>query len=120
MSTFSDETKLYEDFITPKNTVFDEHAISDAIRNILLTRLGSMPGIPDFGSRLSEIPFTMNDSTTHLLIKRLVTECLSKWEQRIKIENINITNDINSIIVKIDYYFKDASLRSSVSVKLIG
>lgn len=119
--TFSDDTKLYEDFISPNTTVFDENAIRNAVRNILLTRLGTMPGIPSFGSRLHEIPFSINDPSTRILIKRLITESLSKWEKRIVINNVDITSDsYNSVIAKIDYYFKDASLRSSVSVKLIG
>ena len=119
--TFSNDYKLYEDFVSPNTTVFDESAIRNAVRNILLTRLGTLPGIPNFGSRLYEVPFSINDSSTHILIKRLITESLSKWEKRIVINNVEIVLDsYNSVIVKIDYYFKDASLKSSVSVKLIG
>lgn len=120
MSTFSNSNKLYEDFVTPDSTVFDENAIRNAVRNILLTKKGTMPGIPAFGSRLYEVPFNMNDSSTHVLIKRLILESLTKWEPRLKVENVDvISNSYNSIIAKIDYYFKDSSLRSSVSVKLI-
>lgn len=120
MSTFSDSNRLYEDFTTPNTTVFDENAIRNAVKNILLTKQGTLPGMPTFGSRLYEIPFNMNDSATHLLLKRLIRESLSKWENRLKVENVEITeNSYHSIIAKIDYYFKDSSLRSSVSVKLI-
>ena len=59
--TFSSDERLYEDFNTPEKTVFDEEAIKNSIRNILLTPIGTMPGKPDFGSRLLEDPFNQND-----------------------------------------------------------
>lgn len=120
MATFSSDKRLYEDFVTPDTTVFDERAIGNSIKNILITKLGTLPGIPTFGSRLHEIPFSINDASTHVLLKRLIEEALSKWEKRIVVEDVEIINNsYNTIIAKIDYYFKDASLRSTVSVKLI-
>lgn len=118
--TFSSDDKLYEDFIAPDITNFDENAIKNAIRNILLTYQGSMPGRPTFGSRILEIPFNMNDTTTQILVKRLVYEALKKWEKRIVLTNISFpVVSQNNLVVKIDYYFKDASLRASVSVSLL-
>lgn len=117
--TFSNNTKLYEDFVTSNTTNFDENAIKNAVRNILLTNKGSMLGRPDFGSRLLSVPFNMNDELTNILIRRLVYEALKKWEKRIDFTNIDIINSYNNITVKIDFHFKDASLNSSVSVSLL-
>ena len=64
--TFSNNTKLYEDFVTANTTNFDENAIKNAVRNILLTNKGSMLGRPDFGSRLLSVPFNMNDELTNI------------------------------------------------------
>ena len=64
MPTFSSATSLYEDFVNPEETVFDENAISNALHNILNTRIGSMPGRPTFGSRIYEVPFEPNDDST--------------------------------------------------------
>lgn len=120
MSTFSSSDKLYEDFLTPKSTIFDENAIKNSIRNILRTNIGDMPGRPTFGSRLLEIPFSQNDSTTKLALQRLIAECLSKWEKRIVLTNITFPDTAyNNLIVKIDFYFIDASLNSTVSVSLL-
>lgn len=118
--TFSSETSLYEDFVTSDSTNFDENAIKNAIRNILLTEKGSMVGRPSFGSRLYKIPFNLNDCNTQLLAKRLVFEALQKWENRIVLTNIEFpVMSQNNLVVKIDYYFKDATLKSSVSVSLL-
>ena len=92
----------------------------NSIRNILLTNIGSMPGRPTFGSRLLEIPFSQNDSSTQLALKRLIAECLSKWEKRIVLTNVSFPDtSYNNLVVKIDFYFKDASLNSTVSVSLL-
>jgi hypothetical protein len=118
--TFSSSDKLYEDFLTPKTTVFDERAIGNAVRNILQTAIGGIPGRPSFGSRINELAFTQNDSTTRLALKRLITEALSKWEKRIVLTNITFPEtSYNNLVVKIDYYFTDASINSSVSVSLL-
>lgn len=118
--TFSSKTNLYEDFIASDKTNFDENAIKNAVRNILLTHKGSMPGRPTFGSRILEVPFNLNDYATQILIKRLVYEALKKWEKRIILTNISFpVNSYNDLVVKIDYYFRDASLKASVSVSLL-
>lgn len=118
--TFSSNSNLYEDFISPDKTNFDEYAIRNAIKNILLTSKGSMPGRPSFGSRILEIPFNQNDYTSRILIKRLVFEALEKWEKRIILTDISFPiATMNNLVVKIDYYFRDASLKASVSVSLL-
>ena len=74
MSTFSSFDKLYEDFVKPNSTVFDENAIKNSITNILLTHRGKMPGRPTFGSRIMQIPFSQNDEITKVLLKRIIEE----------------------------------------------
>ena len=59
--------------------MFDEKAIHNSIKNILLTRIGSMPGKPTFGSRIMEIPFNQNDEVTHALLKQIIEEALKQW-----------------------------------------
>ncbi len=118
--TFSDSEKLYEDFITPKTTVFDERAIGNAVRNILQTPVGGIPGRPTFGSRINELTFNQNDNTTRLALKRLISEALSRWEKRIVLTNITFPEtSFNNLVVKIDFRFVDASINSSVSVSLL-
>ena len=103
MPTFSSATSLYEDFANPEETVFDENAISNALHNILNTRIGSMPGRPTFGSRIYEVPFEPNDDSTKIVIK-----------------NISIvTSKENTLAALIDYYFKDASINARAKVTLL-
>ena len=120
MPTFSSATSLYEDFVNPEETVFDENAISNALHNISNTRIGSMPGRPTFGSRIYEVPFEPNDDSTKLFLITVIREAISKWEKRIVIKNISIvTSKENTLAALIDYYFKDASINARAKVTLL-
>lgn len=119
MSTFSSSTKLYEDFIAPNETVYDVEAIKNSIKNILLTPIGTMPGKPRFGSRFLEVPFNQNDSSTKLLITRVIYEAIVENEQRIKLLSVDITPAQNGVSVKINFRFRDSSISGSVSLDLL-
>ena len=111
---------LYEDFVKPNSTVFDENAIKNSITNILLTHRGKMPGRPTFGSRIMQIPFSQNDEITKVLLKRIIEEALVAWEDRIKFNDVEIIeNKENKLVADIKYYFKDTGMNGSVSITLL-
>lgn len=117
--TFSSDERLYEDFNTPEKTVFDEEAIKNSIRNILLTPIGTMPGKPDFGSRLLEVPFNQNDDSTRILVTRVVYEALVRWERRVNFLGLKINQKENTIDIKIIFRFVDSSLTGSINIDLL-
>lgn len=120
MATFSSFDKLYEDFMKPNTTVFDENAIRNSITNILLTHMGKMPGRPTFGSRIMQIPFSLNDNITHDLLKRIIEEALIAWEDRVVFKDVEIIeNRENKLVVDIKYFFKDTGINGSVSITLL-
>ena len=114
---------LYSDYNTPVDLDYDAVAINNAIRNILLTPLGSLPGKPDFGSRINQIPFSLMDHITMDMLKKLIEEAIYKWETRIRIVQTNIESvpEFNKINVTIDYTYTDAELNktSQISLSLI-
>lgn len=116
--TFSSKDKLYEDFKTPDTTVYDTEAIKNSIKNILLTPVGTMPGKPDFGSRLLEIPFSQNDLSTKILVARVVYEALVRWEPRIFFTGLDIKQCDNRMNIKIGYRFRDSTLSGSVALDI--
>ena len=120
MSTFSNLDALYEDFLEPNSTEFDEKAIGHAIKNILKTHLGTMPGRPDFGSRILEIPFSQNDTITQLILKEVVEEALKRWESRVIFRDVKIlSNELNNLVAKIEYYYRDTGINGSLSISLL-
>lgn len=116
-------TALYTDYRSPSIVDLDINAINNSIRNILLTRVGSMPGKPDFGSRLHEVVFSQIDYTTINLIKKLINEALYKWEKRISLINVDVQSvpEYNKLLAHIKYRYKDDVFNqdSTISVNLL-
>lgn len=103
---------IYTDYKTISTTIIDANAINNAIKNIILTPLGSLPGKPTFGSNLYQIPFNQLDDILQGNIEIYITEALSKWEPRIAIKDITVKSlpEFNKTIVTLEYIFKDRGL----------
>lgn len=109
----------YNDLQNPNKLNFDADAINNAIRNILMTPKGTLPGKPTFGSRINEIIFSQIDELTKELLKRVIQEALQYWETRISIESIVIDSDEshNVLTATINYYYStNRAMSSSTSI----
>ena len=92
---------LSGDLIALKN----ENAIARAVRNIVLTSPGEKFFDPDFGSSVSEILFENVDDITAVSIEDEIKSCLSNYEPRVEIINVNVDPnfDENQFDVVISY-----------------
>lgn len=98
----------YYDYNSPVDIDTNEIAINNSIRNILLTRIGSVPGKPEFGSNIMNIVFDLMDgNSTSDLLKNSIIGALLKWEPRISINNIVIKEipEYNRLIADINYTY---------------
>ncbi len=111
---------IYKDYHTPEKLDQDVKAIQNAIKNILSTDIGSLPGKPTFGSRLRYVLFEQMDDITEELAKRIIKEAIYKWEDRIIIKSIDIISEqaYNRYIININYIFKDSSLNGTSSISI--
>ena len=105
---------MYIDFTDSKTTVSGKTAIDNAITNILMTRKGSVPGKPEFGSELYRMIFKPIDHITVSVLKNYIKESLSKFEPRIYIRVINIIEipEYNRINIEIEYEYTLVGLTS--------
>lgn len=105
---------LYKDLQTPVQAKYDVNAINNSIENILLTPLGSLEGMPEFGSRLYEIIFSQIDHITIGVIKRLIAEAIYQWEDRITLVSVDVSSvpEYNRLIASMTYRFKDDVLNT--------
>lgn len=114
------EKPIYIDLQSPTIEDHDVEAINNAIRNILFTAIGTVPGRPDFGSNLNELVFLPMDASTISMVKRVITESLRKWEDRIKIDSVTVQKvpEYHRILADITYHFKDDAFNVKTSVQL--
>lgn len=103
---------LYNDYTTVEDTVTDVKAINNAIKNILFTRIGSVPGKPEFGSDLYKVLFNQMDHITHDQIEMYIKEALNIWEPRILVNSVDIEEvpEYNRLIATIYYEYRDKGL----------
>ena len=78
-------------------------SVKGAIKNILLTQVGSVPGRPEFGSNVNKFLFTTMDPLVAQLIEEEIRYAIKRWEPRVKIKKININEDLdyNRLIVSL-------------------
>lgn len=111
---------LYVDYSDMESTVTDVKAINNAIKNILLTRKGSLPGKPTFGSDLYKVIFAPLDHITKSLMERYITEALRYWETRIRVIGVEIKDvpEYNKLIATIKYQYRDKGLDVNEQISL--
>ncbi len=81
----------------------DQH-IRGEIMQLLLTNPGERPFLPSFGGGLRRLVFERNDDVAAGLSKAVVSQALSYWlGHRIKIENLEVTNQGATLIVDLTY-----------------
>jgi len=111
---------LYTDFTTPSGTVTDAAAINNAIKNILLTKIGSLPGKPTFGCNLDNVLFSQLDQVTMSVARKQVQISLIRWEKRIQVTDIIITpvHEFNKLVIVIHYMYKDKGLNLNQQISI--
>lgn len=113
---------MYLDINNINKDVTDSRAINNSIRNILLTRRGSVPGRPRFGSDLYKLLFSQMD---HILIgvaQTMIFQALTEFEDRITVENVEVKNveAYNKVVCTITYKFKNelSTVEEKVNISL--
>lgn len=114
---------IYVDYDDVEEIVRDIHAINNALKNIVLTRIGSVPGKPWFGSNIYLIPFSQIDHITVERAKRYIKEAIIRCEDRVTINTIRIDEvpEYNRIVANITYVFNVNGIISenTVSINLV-
>lgn len=114
---------LYTDYTAVNTTNTDAAAINNAIKNILFTPKGSLPGKPTFGSDLYKVLFAPLDSVTKNIMSRYIKEALRQWEQRITVYDVQIeaVPEYNKLIATISYEYRDKGLdvNEQISINLL-
>lgn len=88
-------------------TYLDEDAIKNSIRNIIMTKKGTVPGKPYFGSNIYNVIFELVTPLTLLVAKNYVTEALSEFENRIDLTSVDVNyiEEYNKMTIDVLYRY---------------
>lgn len=108
------KTKEYDNYIEDG---FDDAAIKNSIRNILSVPVGTLPGDPEFGSRLHEVIFQPLDGLTKKLQYSFIAEALYKYEKRVKIMDARIEEipEFNRLVIHLDFKYVDLETGETIA-----
>ena len=83
----------------------DASAIKQAIVNLLLTNKGERVFNPNYGSDIRRYLFEPLDYGSAALIKQEISQCISRYEPRIRVQKIycNVDFDNNGYNVEMQY-----------------
>jgi phage baseplate assembly protein W len=87
--------------------------VEESIRIILGTQPGERVMRPDFGSRLRSLAFAPNTPATADLARYYVTESLTRWEQRIDVLDVEVTNDLVHGLLAIEIRYRLRATRGT-------
>lgn len=82
----------------------DRSVLETSIINILLTRKGEMPGMPEFGSDFLNMVFEPLDDITEARIEKICRRDVAKWDDRVELRNVTFSRpDPNVLNVLCEY-----------------
>ncbi len=98
-----------------------ETNIRESIAVILKTEAGERLGVPDFGAGLGKFLFEPNTTATHTRIQDAITIALARWEQRVRVESVDVAadqTDAESALATITYRLIATDGRERISLNV--
>jgi phage baseplate assembly protein W len=80
--------------------------LEESIRLILGTQYGERLMRPDFGANLKSLAFAPNNATTASLASYYVSEALARWEPRIEVLDVLVTNNAEVAQLEIEIRYR--------------
>jgi phage baseplate assembly protein W len=98
---------------------FDENAIKQSIRNLVLTRNYERPFHSELGSPIRSLMFDLVTPLTAITVKRAIIDVINNYEPRAELMEVNpvISPDNNSLYVSI--VFKIRNTEKPVTLDLL-
>lgn len=91
--------------------------INQCIAIILLTKKGSVPHRPTFGSDIYKyIDYPVNEATPNII--RETVDAITEWEPRIKINSVEVEIENTIIKIKVEWDLKDSNANGYTEVTL--
>jgi len=98
----------------------DDAAVKNAVRNLLITNFYERPFGEDKGANLRGLLFEPVGVLTNIELRDNIRFCIEKYEPRVIVDSIDITNvvDDNKYIVDVFFTIKEFGTQSSVELVL--
>ena len=98
----------------------DDAAIKNAVKNLLVSNFYERPFQEDLGANLRGLLFEPAGFLTEIQLRDNIKNVIRKYEPRIKVQSIDITDnsDTNSYIILVNFLIKEYDTTESVEIVL--
>lgn len=94
----------------------DEYAISNSIKNLVLTNFYERPFQPTIGSNVKRLLFDNVDVLTASLLEREIAECITNFEPRARVIRVDAQPDADNNRYQIELQFFIVNLTVPVTI----
>jgi phage baseplate assembly protein W len=98
---------------------YDENAIKQSIKNLIMTRHFERPFHSEMGSPIRELLFDLITPVTALMVRRAIIDLISNFEPRVKLLGVEVipSEENNSMYVSIT--FKMVNTEAPLSLEFL-
>lgn len=102
------------------NTLKDDAAVKNAVKNLVLTNFFERPFQPSLGANLRGLLFEPADGVTRLALKDNIEEVIIRNEPRVKLLNISVIDlsDKNAYRITVKYRIRESNKEEDVEIVL--
>lgn len=88
---------------------YDDNAVKQSVKNLILTINYERPFHPEIGCQVNNLLFENFTPVTEVIVRQTIYDVLNKFEPRITILNIDVTqqDDLNSLGVELTFKYKN-------------
>jgi len=98
--------------------IVNETAIKRSLTNLILTKRGSKPFYPEYGSLVQDYLFKNADAFTKYDLEQSLYQTISRHESRVNVTQIDVQFENDGIKIKIDFVIKNVGTLTSLTTKV--
>ena len=92
--------------------------LRENIVHILLTGVGERVMRRDYGGGLRQLVHDPNNDALRAIVQRQIAQSIGKWEPRVQVEEITVTQQESTLIAEIRYSIRRTRQPQSLSVPI--
>ena len=97
---------------------FDEDAIKQSVKNLLLTRNYERPFHSEIGSPVRQLLFDLPGPMFNIMLQRAVIDVINNFEPRVEVLDVRINDSIDTNAVYITLEFKIVNTERPITLDL--
>jgi len=97
---------------------YDEAAIKQSVRNLILTQNYERPFHSEIGSQVRSLLFEPAGPMTSAILKRSIEDTIINFEPRVKLISVQITDNIENNTYNISIVFRIVNTETPIAIDL--